>query len=157
MPVCLRSHFSFPLMLMTEMWEFVSFHWGTATFHNSFCSFKIAVILETAKCHLFLIVKAISLVFSLVLSSREIYPMSWKPLVGSVVRFGMPLVHLDFQVLPEMNWKCPDHCYKSGSFLVQISHAACWLSWKGDQSSVSDRESTCLYFQILHFTCKYSL
>lgn len=49
MAVCLRSHISFSLILLTEMWEFVMFHWRTATFHNSFWSFKIAVILEKPK------------------------------------------------------------------------------------------------------------
>jgi len=43
-------------------------------------------------------------IFSPVLSSGKIqYPMSWKPPVGSVVRFSMPLVHLDFKALSEMN------------------------------------------------------
>jgi len=70
MAVCLRNHISFSLMLMTEMWEFVLFHWRTATFHNSFWSFKIAVILEKPQClsffyHFFLIGKAISLIFFL--------------------------------------------------------------------------------------------
>ena len=42
-------------------------------------------------------------ILSPILSSGEIHPVSWRPPVESVVTFSMPLVHLDFKALSEMN------------------------------------------------------
>lgn len=157
MAVCVKSHISFLLLLMTEMWEFSSTG-ELLHFHNNFWNFKISAILGKGKKLSFSFFSFFNWKsnFLSVLSSWEIHLTSWKSPVENLVRSRVPLIDLDFKEWSEMNWKCPEHCHKSGTFLVLSSRAACWLSWKDDQSSVSDRESTCLYFQILHFTCKYS-
>lgn len=154
MAIYSRSHSSFHLKLMTEMWEFVLFYWRTAALHNSSWSFKIAVILEKAKMlsFFFLIGKASFCFFSHFIfrwnTSQVLQTSSIK-----CCQIQYALVHLDFKALSGMNCKCPDHGCKP-----RQSHDECWLSWKDDQSSsVSDRESTCSYFQIGHFTCKYNL
>lgn len=147
MAVCLRSRISFPLILMTEMWGFVMFHWRTATFLELqncchlgktknvmvvdwvFSSFFIIFVFGWFFC-LFNWKGNFFGIFSPVLSSGEISPVPWEPPVESCVRFSMPLVHLDFKALSEMNWKCPDCCYKSGSFLVQ-SRVMLHVDWVG--------------------------
>lgn len=79
MAVCVKSHISFLLLLMTEMWEFSSTG-ELLHFHNNFWNFKISAILGKGKKLSFSFFSFFNWKsnFLGVLSSWEIHLTSWK-------------------------------------------------------------------------------
>lgn len=128
MAACFWSPISFPPVLMTEMGEFGLFHWGTTHCIATFGT-QTAIRIKCPPLLFFFIRQANFLYFVFHFISwwnvSHVSETCWKrcqiPYASGAFRLGSVIWN---------DWKCTEHCYKSGSFLVQ-SGVVLRVDWVG--------------------------